>query len=124
MTAPTSSVSTNHPAKVVKPNSTSVSSSSSGSETVDRKKTDLLKTPPKRVTARKRTGAVKRVSPSRVASKGGKKVSPSAVEEKVMPATKETSEESAEAMEQDSESKAQDTEGVLPIVSNGEVLVI
>jgi DNA ligase-1 len=120
VTAPTSSVSTNHPAKVVKPNSTSVSSSSSGSETVDRKKTDLLKTPPKRVTARKRTGAVKRVSPSRVASKGGKKVSPSAVEEKVMPATKETSEETAEAMEQDSESKAQDTEGVLPIVSNGD----
>ena len=125
-TTPPVAVPSELPAKVAKPNSTPPTSSSSSREPSGVKAADLLKTPPKRITARKHTGVVKRSPPSGVSGSGKESsvTSPPSAEEKMDSASREDAvvKNTEEAVEQDSKLKVkEDKEVVTNSSSTGKV---
>ena len=116
-TTPPVAVPSELPAKVAKPNSTPPTSSSSSREPSGVKAADLLKTPPKRITARKHTGVVKRSPPSGVSGSGKESsvTSPPSVEEKMDSASREDAmvKNTEEGVEQDSKLKVKEDKEVV-----------
>ena len=115
-TTPPVAVPSELPAKVAKPNSTPPTSSSSSREPSGVKAADMLKTPPKRITARKHTGVVKRSPPSGVSDNGKESsvTSPSSAEEKMDSVSGEDAvvKNTEEAVEQDSKLKVEEEKDV------------